>query len=91
MTHTYATVNIVLVPLPDSLIVFAEDFSVDTNFNEPLPEPIARFLDVKHVRKFPSMAEFTVWLHEVSAIVEDCYCLVGLPDGVLPPAPGETP
>lgn len=77
-THTYATTNIVIVkrtqPEPT---IYAEDFSHQTNGTYVvggLPAFVGEHIDIKHMRVFNRMSEFTEWLAEVGAIVGECHC-----------------
>lgn len=83
-THTYATCNIVIDAVTGE--IYVEDFSVETSDAEnenPFFGRVARFLNGQHVRTFGGrgkrpfgyMRDFTEWLHEVGAIVDECRIL----------------
>lgn len=75
-THTYATTNIVIL----DGFVYAEDFSHATGIIE-IPARVAQFVNPAHLRKFgdfdgaSAMHHFTMWLHEVGAVVGQCSIL----------------
>ncbi len=75
MTHTYPTTNIVLDAA--GLTIWVEDFSYDTPaaVTNPFRDRVGRFLNRDHVRIFTDWSEFTMWLHEVGAIVDKCWIL----------------
>lgn len=75
-THTYATTDIAI----HGGFIYAQDFGHETGPIE-VPDRVASVLDAKHLRKFGThqgdgaMYHFTMWLHDVGAVVGHCYDL----------------
>lgn len=79
VTHTYSTTNIVVAMerrvYVDAVRIYAEDFSYDTQPGE-CPLELENVIDIKHVRRFDGMKEFTEWLMENQCVVEECHLAV---------------
>ena len=75
MTTTYVTTNIVIDV--EGRTIWAEDFNFDTPdaWTVPFRDRAGVFIDKDHARLFTTMREFTEWLQERSAIVEECWIL----------------
>ncbi len=75
-THTYATTNIVIL----GGFIYAEDYGHETGQID-VPDRVAAHIDAEHLRKFgdfesaSAMFHFTMWLHDVGAVVGQCWIL----------------
>ena len=77
MTRTFSTTNIAIVAEGHGsghMTIYAEDYSHDTKKADidAAPEGVHKALEIEHVRIFHSMREFTEWLQEMCAIVDNC-------------------
>lgn len=74
MTYTYAECDIVINQVRKNAIteVYVQDFSYEAKDDIKLPYWVMQFLDPKHVRKFKSMNEFTLFLLEYKVVVDKC-------------------
>lgn len=72
VTRTYAETDIVIVPNDvRDVTVYAQDFRHHTK--EKLPAAVRQHLNPAHVRVFTSMADFTMWLFAIGAVVAKCW------------------
>lgn len=73
ISRTYVLTSIVVMAGAQSdAVVWAQDFSVDTNAGDEPPIEAGDFLNRGCVRKFNSMFDFTAFLQDAGAVVEKC-------------------
>lgn len=74
MAYTYTECDIVInqVRITAATQVYVQDFSYATKTDTVLPYWVTQILDPKHVRKFESMNEFTLFLLEYKVVVDKC-------------------
>lgn len=80
-THTVAVCDIVLVQREDQdnqqPIVFVQDFTPDIEKvpYQELPKGVRTYIDEYNVRRFEDMREFTKWLVDYPAVVDNCWVI----------------
>lgn len=79
-THTVAVCNIVIVAHEDpdrEPTIYVQDFTPDLEKIplKDLPTGIVTYINTEHCRRFENMRQFTKWLVDYPAVVDNCWVI----------------